>query len=98
MNRWKKTFSVQRIEPYVYLLPALLSILYWVYRPLINVLTQGGPLQSTTNIYYILYHYGFQTYSIGWSSSAATLFFIFFGFIAYGFVKLSQRFAFYDNE
>jgi multiple sugar transport system permease protein len=94
---WKITLPL--LSPYI-LFILMISTLFsaeWSFI-YINVLTQGGPLQSTTNIYYILYHYGFQTYSIGWSSSAATLFFIFFGLIAYGFVKLSQRFSFYDNE
>ena len=35
----------------------------------INVLTQGGPFNSTTNIYYLLWTYGFQTFNIGSGSA-----------------------------
>lgn len=78
---------------------AMLSTLFaaeWSFS-YINVLTQGGPLNSTTNIYYLLWNYGFKTFSVGWSSAAAVLVFIGSGLIAWGFMKLSQKLSFYDN-
>lgn len=63
----------------------------------INVLTQGGPLSATTNVYYVLWNYGFQSFAIGWSSAAAMVFFVGFGFIAFIALRLSNRLAFYDN-
>jgi multiple sugar transport system permease protein len=63
----------------------------------INVLTQGGPLSATTNIYYLLWNYGFQSFAVGWSSAAAMVFFVGFGLIALVSLRLSNRLAFYDN-
>lgn len=77
----------------------MLSVLLasaWTFA-YINVLTQGGPLSSTTNIYYLLWTYGFQSFAIGWSSAAAMVVFVVFGIIALVFIRLSNRLAFYDN-
>lgn len=63
----------------------------------INVLTQGGPFNSTTNIYYLLWTYGFQTFNIGSGSAAAVMFFLAFGLLAFGFMKLTKKLSFYDN-
>ena len=65
--------------------------------PLLNSLTQGGPAGATTDIYYFLYQYGFSSFDVGLASAAAVLFFILFGLVALGCVKLLDRFSFYDN-
>jgi multiple sugar transport system permease protein len=65
--------------------------------PLLNVLTQGGPEGSTTDIYYFLYSNGFTSFNVGLASAAAVCFFIVFGLLAIGCVKLLDRFSFYDN-
>jgi multiple sugar transport system permease protein len=48
----------------------------------INVLTQGGPLQATTNLYYLLWDYGFGNFAIGWSTAAGMVLFAVFGAVA----------------
>ena len=48
----------------------------------INVLTQGGPRNSTTNLYYLLWEYGFSTFAIGWSTAAGMLLFAAFSVFA----------------
>lgn len=48
----------------------------------INVLTGGGPLGSTSNIYYLLWDFGFSTMSVGWGSALAVILFLGFGVIA----------------
>lgn len=42
----------------------------------INVLTDGGPFDSTTNIIYYLYQQGFQFFQIGAASAVAVIVFI----------------------
>jgi multiple sugar transport system permease protein len=86
------------LSPYIIFI-LMLSILFsseWSFA-YINVLTQGGPANSTMNIYYLLWNYGFKTFAIGWSSAAAVLFFIVFGLIAWMMTKLSRRYSFYDH-
>ncbi|MCW0191101.1 MAG: hypothetical protein OJJ55_07340 [Rhodococcus sp.] len=64
---------------------------------MIDILTQGGPSGASTNIYYLLYQFGFQNFDAGLSAAAGTLFFVGFGIIAVIFVRLSDRLSFYDN-
>ena len=63
----------------------------------INVLTQGGPRNATTNIYHLLYEYGFGSFAIGWSSAAAMLLFVGFGLLAFVGLRLTNRYAVYDT-
>jgi multiple sugar transport system permease protein len=63
----------------------------------INVLTQGGPLGATTNIYHLLWDFGFSTMSVGWSSASAVILFIGFGAIAFILFRLIDRYSFHDN-
>ena len=57
----------------------------------VNVLTQGGPLNSTTNLYYLLWEYGFGTFAIGWSTAAGMLLFAVFSVFAVAGLKLMNR-------
>lgn len=63
----------------------------------INVLTSGGPLGSTTNIYYLLWDFGFSSMSVGWSSAAAVILFIGFSIVAFVLFRMIERYSFYDN-
>jgi multiple sugar transport system permease protein len=63
----------------------------------INVLTQGGPRNATTNIYHLLYEYGFGSFAIGWSSAAAMLLFVGFGLLAFVGLHLTSRHAVYET-
>jgi multiple sugar transport system permease protein len=74
---------------------SLLLSAQWTF-PLINSLTQGGPLFATTNVYYLLYQIGFQDFSIGYSAAASLMFFVAFGALALLFLWLSDRFSFHD--
>ncbi len=77
----------------------MLNVLFssqWTF-PLINVLTQGGPRDATTNIYYLLWQFGFKNFNIGLSTAASVIFFTVFGLLALAFVWLSDRLSFYDS-
>jgi len=63
----------------------------------INVLTGGGPLGSTSNIYYLLWDFGFSTMSVGWGSASAVILFIGFGAVAFVLFRLIDRYSFHDN-
>jgi multiple sugar transport system permease protein len=63
----------------------------------INVLTQGGPLQATTNLYYLLYDYGFGNFAIGWSTAAGMILFAIFGVVALLCVRMMSRHAIYEG-
>jgi len=63
----------------------------------INALTGGGPLRSTTNVYFLMWEYGFKTMAAGWSTAAGVLVFAVFGLIALLCLALMKRFAVYDE-
>ena len=77
-------------------LMAILLVAQWSF-PLIDLLTQGGPSGTSTNIYYLLYDVGFRNFDSGLAAAAGTLFFLVFGLIAWAFVELSQRLSFFDD-
>jgi multiple sugar transport system permease protein len=64
--------------------------------PIINALTQGGPRDATTNIYYLLWQFGFQSFNVGLSSAAGVLFFAAFLALAIGLMRLVDRLSFHD--
>lgn len=80
---------------FMVLLTLLLSA-QWTF-PLVNVLTQGGPLDSTTNVYFLLWKFGFRNFDVGFSSAAAVLFFVAFGAVALLCVRVIDRFSFHDS-
>ncbi|WP_018636965.1 carbohydrate ABC transporter permease [Parafrankia elaeagni] len=65
--------------------------------PLIDTLTQGGPNSQTTNVYYLLWEYGFQNFDTGFASAAGLLFFAVFGLVAIALIRLSDRLTFHDS-
>lgn len=96
--RQTTTITLPLISPTV-LYMIMLSILFtaqWTFA-YINVLTQGGPVGATTNVYYLMYTYGFKNFNVGMGSAAAILFFVLFGIIALIMTRVNKRVAFYDN-
>jgi len=99
-SRWQiiRDIRLPLLAPTILLL-SMMTILFgaqwsFVY---INALTGGGPLQSTTNIFYLMWEYGFQTLSAGWSAAAGMLTFTAFGAIALVCLWLMKRLAVYDD-
>lgn len=98
-SRWQtiRNVTLPLLSPtimFMLLLTVLLSS-QWTF-PLINVLTNGGPIGATNNVYLLLYEFGFRNFNVGFSSAAAVLFFLFFGALALFCVKVIDRFSFYD--
>ncbi|MGR9173234.1 carbohydrate ABC transporter permease [Rhizobium sp. KDH_Rht_773_N] len=99
-SRWRiiRDIRLPLLSPTILLL-SMMTVLFgaqWSFA-YINVLTNGGPLKSTTNIFYLLWEYGFQTLSAGWSSAAGMIAFAGFALLAAFCMWLTKRFAFYDN-
>ncbi len=77
----------------------LLTVLFssqWTFVH-INVLTASGYRGTTSNIYTVLYDFGFKSFNVGVSSAAAVLMFVGFGAVAVVFLWLQNRFSFYDS-
>ena len=81
------------------MLMLMMSILFasqWTFTN-IDVLTQGGPYGTSTNIYYVIYKYAFGNSNVGISAAASLVFLVIFGIIALLLQALSNKLAFYDN-
>lgn len=61
----------------------------------INVLTQGGPFESTTNIIYYLYQQGFQYFQIGSAAALSVIIFIVTVFLTWIQFRFGERFVHY---
>lgn len=99
-SRWQivRDIRLPLLSPTILLL-TMMTILFgaqwsFVY---INALTGGGPLRSTTNVYYLMWEYGFKTMAAGWSTAAGMLVFAVFGLIALLCLALMRRLAVYDE-
>jgi multiple sugar transport system permease protein len=68
----------------------------WAFGP-VNVLTQGGPRNTTTNVYYILYQFGFEFFNIGYASAAAVMLFVVLGIGMFIAVRFTDRKAHYES-
>jgi multiple sugar transport system permease protein len=99
-SRWQITrwITLPLLSPTLVFL-ALMTILLsgQLTFPLIDTLTQGGPGTSTTNVYYLLWVYGFQNFDSGFAAAAGLTFFVVFGLVALLLVRLSNRLTFHDN-
>ncbi|CAH1658042.1 MULTISPECIES: sugar ABC transporter permease [unclassified Chelatococcus] len=49
-----------------------------VFTP-IDVMTEGGPLNATTNLFYVVYQYMFQSFNVGYSAAGTVILFVFLG-------------------
>ncbi|WP_166869389.1 carbohydrate ABC transporter permease [Salinibacterium sp. ZJ70] len=77
-------------------LMAVLLVAQWSF-PLIDLLTGGGPGSSSTNVYHLLFVFGFQNFDAGIAAAAGVLFFVVFLLIAWAFVELTERLSFFDD-
>ena len=55
------------------------------------VMTQGGPLQSTVSVLYLMYEEGFRWWNLGVASSVAFLLFVLIVGVTVGLLKLARR-------
>ncbi|MFV0473354.1 MAG: carbohydrate ABC transporter permease [Pikeienuella sp.] len=99
-TRWEiiRDIRLPLLSPTILLLVLMVVLLgaQWSFA-YIHVLTEGGPLGSTTNIYYLLWQFGFGSLSVGWSSASAVILFIGFGLLAMALFALKARFTFHDD-
>lgn len=95
ITRWITLPMLSPTVVFLVLMTVLLAA-QWSF-PLIDTLTKGGPAGSTTNVYYLLWDYGFHSFDAGLGAAAGVIFFAGFCVIAAGLVWLSEKVAFHDN-
>jgi multiple sugar transport system permease protein len=81
---------------YFLLLFTILFAGQWAFAP-INVLTQGNPNNSTSNVFYVLYQIAFQYFNVGQSAAASVMVFMVMGAgIVFG-TRLMDKRSHFDN-
>lgn len=61
-----------------------------VFTP-IDVLTQGGPSNSTTNFFYMVYQYAFVTFNVGFGSAGTVMLFVLLIIVTYLKAKAVEK-------
>lgn len=57
------------------LIVTIIFSLHQVFTP-IDILTQGGPSNATTNLFYVVYQFAFRTFNVGFGAAGAVLLFL----------------------
>lgn len=63
----------------------------------INILTKGGPYNSTTNLAYVIYVFGFNWFNVGLASAAAIVTFAIFVVLTAVQVRYLERYVKYET-
>jgi sn-glycerol 3-phosphate transport system permease protein len=61
----------------------------------INIMTLGGPLNSTNTLVYYIYQYGFSFYKIGYASAAGVILMILIGIMTGIYFKMLSKKVYY---
>jgi multiple sugar transport system permease protein/sn-glycerol 3-phosphate transport system permease protein len=82
---WRITRSLllPLLSPTIYFV-AITSVLFTVQQVFtpINIMTNGGPSNATTNLFYLAYEMAFESFNIGFASATALLLFVALGALA----------------
>ncbi len=76
------------------LIATVIFSLHQVFTP-IDVLTQGGPSNSTTNLFYMVYQFAFLTFNVGMGSAGAVILFLILAGLTVAKIKLLERRVYY---
>ncbi|MEV5542893.1 sugar ABC transporter permease [Saccharopolyspora shandongensis] len=95
ITRWLTLPLLSPTLAFLVLMTALLSA-QWTF-PLIDTLTQGGPVGATTNLYYLLWEYGFRSHDAGLAAAAGVIFFAGFIVLAAVLAGLADRLSHHDD-
>lgn len=95
ITRWITLPLLSPTLAFLVLMTVLMSA-QWTF-PLIDTLTQGGPAGATSNVYYLLWEYGFRSHDAGLAAAAGMIFFLGFLLVAALLARLADRLAHHDD-
>jgi ABC-type sugar transport system permease subunit len=77
----------------------IISVIFAAERAFIpiNILTKGGPANTSTNLSFVIYRFGFEYFNIGLASAAAIFTSIFFLIITMIMMKTLGGYSYYEN-
>lgn len=72
------------------LISTMIFTMQQVFTP-IDLLTQGGPSNSTTNLFYMVYQYSFVTFDVGGGAAGTVMLFVLLMAMALLQIRLLDR-------
>ena len=91
---WWRTFTkitIPAIAPTIYFI-VIINIINAIQTfETINIMTQGGPVNSTTTIVYYIYEEGFKNFDIGSASAAGMILLVILMVLTYFYFRLLGR-------
>lgn len=99
-SRWHitRTITIPLLSPTLLFMASYTILLAaQIVFPIVDALTQGGPGDATTNLYYLLYEQAFRSFDAGLASAAGVLFFCVFAVFAVLMVRALDRWSFHDD-
>lgn len=92
---WKIVFPMTSPTALFVFIMTITFGLSYVFTP-INILTQGGPTQASTNIIYLIYQYGFDYFQTGRAAATAIVALVIFVILVIVQKKLEKK-VHYEN-
>jgi len=92
-TRWQQFayVTLPMLKPTLLLVSVLTMAGYFQLFAEPYVMTQGGPLQSTVSVLYLMYEEGFRWWNLGTASAVAFLLFILMIAVTQGLMRLGRR-------
>ena len=93
-SSWKifRKITLPMISPIVFFLTLMDAIASFKVFETIQIITEGGPQNSTNTLVFALYEYGFHFYKIGYAASIGVVLFLIIAIFTIGyFVVLSKK-------
>lgn len=97
---WRRFWSIKLplISPTIFflLVTTVIFVSDYVFIP-IHILTRGGPYNSTNNLIYLVYQYGFRYFNAGLAGATALITFGLFAVVAFLIFYFGERKVHYEN-
>lgn len=96
--RWKSFWKITlpMISPTLFFLALMNIIAALKVFETVNIMTQGGPMNSTNTLVYNIYQYGFDYFKIGYASALGVALMVVIGFFTLIYFRVLSKRVYYN--
>ena len=96
--RWKAFWKITlpMISPTLFFLALMNIIAALKVFETVNIMTQGGPMNSTNTLVYNIYQYGFDYFKIGYASALGVALMVVIGFFTLIYFRVLSKRVYYN--
>ena len=97
--KWKAFYKITlpMISPSIFFLALMNIISALKVFETVNIMTKGGPMNSTNTLVYNIYQYGFQYFEIGYASTLGVALMVVIGIFTLIYVKVLSKRVYYNS-